>query len=253
MGRYTALSRRLTGFVSSVRNRPFNSSTISGGASVIDRIAAANMANVFVYASGMNSRPACPVSVKIGRKLTVISSSEKKIGRPTSLHASTMIRLPIGPRRRCRQAHVRILDQHDRRVRQLADRDGDAAERHDVRGQARDSGCAMNDNSTDSGSTTITTSAERAWNRKTRQMIVTMTACWISVFFRVSIEPEDQLRPVVGRNQVHAFGQPQRRDLAARRARSPAARWSRSASRRCRRRLRPVPLKSAAPRRISGP
>ena len=47
----------------------------------------------------------------------------------------------------------------------------------------------MNDSSTESGSTIITTSADRAWNRKTRQMIVTMTACWISVFFSVSTEP----------------------------------------------------------------
>ena len=47
----------------------------------------------------------------------------------------------------------------------------------------------MNDNSTDSGSTIITTSAERAWNRNTRQMIVTMIACWISVFVSVSIDP----------------------------------------------------------------
>ena len=69
------------------------SSTISGGASVIDRIAAANIANVLVYASGRNSRPAWPASVKIGRKLTVMSSSEKKIGRPTSLQASMMMRL----------------------------------------------------------------------------------------------------------------------------------------------------------------
>ena len=48
---------------------------------------------------------------------------------------------------------------------------------------------AMNDSSTASGSTIITTSADRAWNRKTRQMIVTMMACWISVFVNVSTDP----------------------------------------------------------------
>jgi hypothetical protein len=32
---------------------------------------------------------------------------------------------------------MRVLDQHDRRVRQLTDRDGDSAERHDVRRQAQ--------------------------------------------------------------------------------------------------------------------
>ena len=154
--------------------------------------------------------PACPVKVKIGRKLTVISRSEKKIGRPTfaGLHDD---RLPIGSRRRGRQAHVRVLDEHDRRVRQLTDGDGDATERHDVRGQS-EYRMAMKENSTDSGSTTMTTSAERAWNRNTRQMIVTMTACWMSVLQGVD-RPQDQLRPVVGRNQAAHLRQPQRRDL----------------------------------------
>ena len=48
MGRYSASRMRLTGFVAPVRNRPLRSSTISGGASVIDKMAAANMAKVFV-------------------------------------------------------------------------------------------------------------------------------------------------------------------------------------------------------------
>ena len=67
----------------------------------------------------------------------VISSSEKKIGRPTSLHASTMIRWRSDSRRRRREPHVRVLDQHDDGVGQLADGDGDAAERHDVGRQAQ--------------------------------------------------------------------------------------------------------------------
>ena len=84
----------------------------------------------------MNSRPAWPASVKIGRKLTVMSSSEKKIGRPTSLHASTMTRWRSRPggaaaSRTCAFS-ISTID----RVGQLADGDGDAAERHDVRRQA---------------------------------------------------------------------------------------------------------------------
>ena len=35
----------------------------------------------------------------------------------------------------------------------------------------------MNDSNTESGSTIMTMSADRAWNRNTRQMIVTMIAC----------------------------------------------------------------------------
>ena len=48
---------------------------------------------------------------------------------------------------------------------------------------------AMNDISTDIGRTIITTRADRAWNRKTRQMIVTMTACCTSVFVSVLTDP----------------------------------------------------------------
>ena len=58
---------------------------------VIERIAAAAMAKVLVKASGLNSRPDCPVSAKIGRKLTTIISSEKNNWGPTSRQASMMI------------------------------------------------------------------------------------------------------------------------------------------------------------------
>ena len=47
----------------------------------------------------------------------------------------------------------------------------------------------MNDSRTDNGSTIITINAERAWNRKIRQMIVTTIACWINVFVSVSTAP----------------------------------------------------------------
>ena len=71
----------------------------------------------------------------------------------------------------------------------------------------------MNDIRTESGSTIITISADRAWNRKTRQMIVTMIACWISVFFKRVDRAEDQLRSVVGRDEADAVRQAQRGDL----------------------------------------
>ena len=48
---------------------------------------------------------------------------------------------------------------------------------------------AMNDSNTESGSTIMTMSADRAWNRNTRQMIVTMIACWMSVSVKVSTDP----------------------------------------------------------------
>ena len=64
----------------------------------------------------------------------------------------------------------------------------------------------MNDISTESGSTIITTSADRAWNRKTRQMIVTMMACWTSVSVKRLDRSEDQIRSVVGGDEADAVG-----------------------------------------------
>ena len=47
-GAIDALRKRFSGLLASVRKRPRSSSIISGGASVMDSTAAANMANVFV-------------------------------------------------------------------------------------------------------------------------------------------------------------------------------------------------------------
>ena len=61
---------------------------ISTGTSVTPSSAAKNIAKVFVKASGLNSRPSCAVSENTGMKLTVMTSSEKKSGRPTLFAAS---------------------------------------------------------------------------------------------------------------------------------------------------------------------
>ena len=44
-------------------------------------------------------------------------------------------------------------------------------------------------------------------------MIVTITACWISVVLQRVDGPEDQLGPVIRRDQADAVGKPQRRDV----------------------------------------
>src|SRR5881394_1051713 len=93
--------------------RPRTNSVMSAGASVTDASAANAIANVFVNASGLNSRPAWPLSAKIGRNAAVMMSSEKKIGGPTSCAASIS--------NFCREAPGG------------ADRDRDAAQAHDVR------------------------------------------------------------------------------------------------------------------------
>ena len=58
------------------------------GTSVTERSAAKAMENVLVNASGLKSRPSVPSSVNTGRNATVITRSEKKIGRPTSTSAA---------------------------------------------------------------------------------------------------------------------------------------------------------------------
>ena len=51
---------------------------------------AKNIENVFVNASGLNSRPSSASSVRTGRKETAMTSSARKLGPPTSLTAATM-------------------------------------------------------------------------------------------------------------------------------------------------------------------
>ncbi|OIQ71194.1 hypothetical protein GALL_471910 [mine drainage metagenome] len=78
--------------------------TISAGTSVTDNKAAAAIEKVLVNASGLNSRPSCDSSVKIGMKETVIISRLKNSAGPTSAAASirTSIREPPGSARsRC--------------------------------------------------------------------------------------------------------------------------------------------------------
>ncbi len=71
---------------------------------MIESSAAAAIANVFVQASGLNSNPSCASNAKIGKKETVIMSSEKNSDGPTSLAASisTSVRgFSGGARSRC--------------------------------------------------------------------------------------------------------------------------------------------------------
>ena len=66
-------------------------------------IAAKNIENVLVKASGLNKRPSCAVSENTGRKLTVMTRSEKNSGRPTVFAAATItsMRSPLFGSRPC--------------------------------------------------------------------------------------------------------------------------------------------------------
>ena len=83
-------------------------------------------------ASGLNSRPSWPSSVKTGANETVITSNAKKSVGPTSFAAFPMISqcgfVPGIPF----QMLVRVLDHHDGCIDHGPDRDRDAPERHDV-------------------------------------------------------------------------------------------------------------------------
>ena len=106
------------------------------GARVIESSAAESITNVFVYASGLKSRPAWPVRPNTGRNETAMISSEKKIAGVTSLRRLGE-QLPARSRRqilrRVLELLVRGLDHHDLGVDRGADRDRDPAERHDRR------------------------------------------------------------------------------------------------------------------------
>ena len=117
-----------------------------------------------------------------------MSSSEKKMGRPTSLQASMMTRsrsLSFGAAAsRTWAFSISTMTASASSPIAIAMPPSDMM--FEVRPRYR---MPMNDIRTDSGSTIITTSADRAWNRKTRQMIVTTTACCINVLVSVETEP----------------------------------------------------------------
>ena len=58
------------------------------GSSVIASTAAIAIEKFLVKASGLKSRPSCASSAKMGRNETAITSSEKKLGPPTSFTAA---------------------------------------------------------------------------------------------------------------------------------------------------------------------
>jgi len=80
-----------------------------GGTNVIDRIAAAAIENVLVYASGLNRRPSCDSMVKIGRNDTVMISRLKNSAGPTRSPLPMRIRARLVGRRAF-QMFVRVLD-----------------------------------------------------------------------------------------------------------------------------------------------
>ena len=65
---------------------------IATGTNVTESRLAAAIENVFVNASGLNSRPSCPSSVNTGMNETVMMSSERNSAGPTCCADSTTTR-----------------------------------------------------------------------------------------------------------------------------------------------------------------
>ena len=177
----------MSGLLCSGTIRPRTKITISAGTSVTDSNAAAAMAKVLVKASGLNSRPSCASSVKIGRNDTVMISRLKNSAGPTSAAASISTSTRGLSGRGALQMLVGVLDHHDGGVDHRADGDGDAAEAHDVGADARAAFIAANAIRMPTGSMMIATSALRTCSRNTMQTSATMMLSSISVVFSVSI------------------------------------------------------------------
>ena len=100
-----------------------------------------SMVRFFVQASGLKSRPSWSTSVKTGMNATAITRSEKKTDGPTSMSASrrTWWKSPFRPSVvPDLELLVGVLDLDDGPVHEDADRDRDAGEGHDVRGDAEE-------------------------------------------------------------------------------------------------------------------
>jgi hypothetical protein len=108
--------------------------TIRAGTSVTDNSAAAAIEKVLVNASGLNSRPSCDSSVKIERDGDDEQAEEQRRshfgGRLDQDRDARFARLGTF------QMLVRVLDHDDGGIDHGADRNGDAAEAHDVGAEA---------------------------------------------------------------------------------------------------------------------
>jgi len=91
-GIYSAWVKRVTGLRASGRKRPRMNSGISTGTSVTARMDEKPIASVLVRASGLNIRPSCASSRKIGRNDTMMMRSEKNNAGPTCCSVASRIR-----------------------------------------------------------------------------------------------------------------------------------------------------------------
>ncbi len=127
------------------RNGPRTRNVQSTGTIVTASSVAPIMAKVLAKASGWNSLPSSPTSVNTGMKARMMISMAKKMGRPTCCAASSVTcqdlvrrEAPVAaPGFQPLAVPDDVLGHDDAGIHQHADGDGDAAQRHDVRGDAK--------------------------------------------------------------------------------------------------------------------
>ena len=101
-----------------------------------ERMSEANRAMTWVKARGRNILPSIPCRAMIGMKVRAMMSSPKMLGLRTSRTASEHGRELPAVRARLAEMALDVLDLDDGRVDDHADRDGQAAQGHEVGRQA---------------------------------------------------------------------------------------------------------------------
>ena len=196
----------MIGFLCSGMILPRTKITISAGTSVTDSSAAAAIEKVLVKASGLNSRPSCDSSVKIGRNETVMISRLKNSAGPTSrrrLDQDLDARLVrAAARSRCLWAFS-IMTIAASIMAPIAMA---MPPRLMMLEPSPSSFMAPNAIRMPTGSIRMATSALRTCSRKTMQTSATMMLSSISVCLSVSMAASIRLRAVVDRHDLDAFG-----------------------------------------------
>ena len=197
----------MIGFLCSGMIRPRTKSIISAGTSVTDSSAAAAIEKVLVKASGLNSRPSCASSVKIGRNDTVMISRLKNSAGPTSRAASIRISTRGLARARARSRCLWAFSIMTIAASTMAPIAIAMPPRLMMLEPSPSSFMAPNAISTPTGSIRIATSALRTCSRKTMQTSATMMLSSNSVCFSVSIARVDQVGAVVDRHDLDRLRQ----------------------------------------------
>ena len=255
-GAYSACRSRFNGLDDSGRISPRTSHPISTGTRVIESSAAPAIANVLVNASGLNSRPSCCSRANTVRKLAVMISREKNRAGPTCTALSRAISHRSTSRPSC-SARSRCLCMFSTMtmaasvIAPIAIAMPPRLMMLELTPKAR---ITRKENRMPSGRVTITTRADRAWNRNSA--ITAATISDSSSSFPSSVRTARRIRSLRSyavRSRTPA-GSPD--SISASRSFTRSIVSQASAPKRMTTMpltTSPLPSRSAAPRRGAGP